>query len=81
MMTLVNTTSNDATFDLTTANGRNISVILNSGGSVGLDLSRYTAPYGLAVGSGGHSASSSGVSDEATVTVSDTGDNIGLAVT
>ena len=80
-MTLVTETSNGATFDMTTANGRHISVILNSGGSIGLDLSRYTAPYELAVGSGGYSAMAASVSDEASVTVSDTGDNIALAVT
>ena len=63
------------------SNGYPTSVILNSGGSIGLDLSRYTAPYQLAVGSGGYSAMAASVSDEASVTVSDTGDNIALAVT
>ena len=81
MMTLVNVTDNNATFELNTFNGRQISVILNSGGSIGLDLSRYTGPYGLDVASGGYSADAADVSDDATVTVSDGGDKIVLTVT
>ncbi len=81
MMTLVNVMDNNASFVLNTVNGRQFSVILNSGGSIGLDLSSYTGPYELAVEADGHSASADSVSDEATVTVSDGGDKIVLSVT
>ena len=81
MMTLVNVMGNNASFVLNTANGRQFSVILNAGGSIGLDLSSYTGPYGVAVEADGHSASADGVSDEAKLTVSDAGDKIVLTVT
>ncbi len=80
-MMLVNRSSNDATFDITTANGRHISVVFSAGGSVGLDLSAYSAPFGIVVGCGGDSANLAAVSEEATVTVADSPEGIKVEAT
>ncbi len=71
-MKLSNKTDQSVTFDITSANGREIDAVLSSGEARIVDLTAYLGPFGLVVRVAENSQTRVGVDGNATVTA--TGD-------